>query len=72
MQQDREHLTKDCRSEQKMKNKSIQENLDKEDNEKQEDFVGGSEQVQYNKPLYIVNLKIDILFCINEIIRKEN
>jgi len=38
-----EHLAKNCRSEQKMKNRSIQKESDKEDNNKQESFIEGSE-----------------------------
>ena len=37
------HLAKDCRSEQKMKIRGIQEESDKEDNDKEESFVEGSE-----------------------------
>ena len=37
------YFTKDCRSGQKMKNKSVQEDSDKESNNKQECFVRGSE-----------------------------
>jgi len=37
------HLVRDYRSGQKMKNRSIQEDSDKETNDKQECFVGGSE-----------------------------
>ena len=50
------HLTKNCRSEQKIKNKSIQEETDKKDNDKEKSFVKGLEQTQYNEPLYIINL----------------
>ena len=38
-----EHLAKDCRSGQKMKNRSVQEESDKENNNKQEGFVEGLE-----------------------------
>jgi len=38
-----EYLAKNCRSEQKMKNRSIQKESDKEDNNKQESFIEGSE-----------------------------
>ena len=37
------HFAKDCRSGQKMKNKSIQEDSDKENDNKQECFVRDSE-----------------------------
>ena len=39
------HLAKDCRSEQKMKTRSIQEESDKKDNDNKEDFVKGLEQI---------------------------
>jgi len=38
-----EHLVKDCRTGQKMKNRSVQEDTNEEDNNKQEGFVGGPE-----------------------------
>jgi len=38
-----EYLAKNCRSEQKMKNRSIQKESDKKDNNKQESFIEGSE-----------------------------
>jgi len=34
-----EHLAKDCRTKQKMKKRSMQKDIDKEDNNKQKDFV---------------------------------
>ena len=34
-----EHLAKDCRTKQKMKNRSMQKDIDKEDNNKKKDFV---------------------------------
>jgi len=37
------HLAKDCRSKQKMKNGRIQEDSDKENNNKKEGFVRGLE-----------------------------
>ena len=37
------HLEKDCRIRQKIKNRSIQEDLNEEGKNKQESFVGGSE-----------------------------
>ena len=52
-----EYLIKNCRLEQKMKSRSIHEELgneDKEDNNKGADFVKDSKQVQYDKLLYIV------------------
>ena len=49
------HLSKNCRSEQKMKNRSVQEELDEEDSNKEEGFVKGSEYIWYNKPPYIIN-----------------
>ena len=51
-----EYLAKNCRSEQNIKNRNIQEELDNEDNNKEKGFVGDSEQGQYNKPMYIVIL----------------
>ena len=39
------HITKDCRSEQKIKNWSIQEELDEEKDNKQKDFAKGLKQV---------------------------
>ena len=39
-----------------MKNRSVQEESDKENSNKEENFVGNLEQTWYNKPLYIVNL----------------
>ena len=38
------HLAKDCRTRQKMKNKSVQEDLDNENKNKQVSFVRGLEQ----------------------------
>ena len=49
------HLVKDCRTGQKIKNRSVQEDLDNKNKNKQESFVRGLEQAWYNKPLYIVN-----------------
>ena len=52
------HFVKNCRLGQKIKNRSIQDDLDnedKEDNNKKEDLVRSLEQAQYNEPLYIVN-----------------
>ena len=37
------HLAKDCRIEQKMKNRSVQEESDKETDNKKKSFAGGSE-----------------------------
>ncbi len=56
------HLVKDCKLGQKMKNRSVQGDSNDEDNNKQEGFVRGSDETQYNKPLYILIPKIDILF----------
>ena len=56
-----EYLVKNCRSEQKIKNKSIQKELDNKDSDKEESFVGGLWQVQYDKSLYIINLLINML-----------
>ena len=38
-----EHLAKDCRLGQRIKNRNIQENINRETNDKQESFVRGSE-----------------------------
>ena len=40
----------------------MQKESDEKDDNNKESFVKGSEQAQYNKPLYIVISKIDILF----------
>ena len=51
------HFAKNCRSGQKMKVRSIQDDLDnedKEDNNKEKDFVKGLEQTWYSEPLYII------------------
>ena len=56
------HLAKDCRLRQKIKTRSMQKESDEKDDNNKESFVKGSEQAQYNKPLYIVISKIDILF----------
>jgi len=37
------HLTRDYRTKQKIKNKSVQENSDDKDSDKEESFVGGLE-----------------------------
>ena len=57
---------------QKIKNKSVQEDSDNEDNDKEECFVRGSEQIQYDKLLHIINPLIDMLFLSKEIISKRN
>ena len=64
------HLAKDCKSKQLMKNRRIKE--DNLEDEKEEGFVKGLKQARYDKPLYIINPKIDILFQTKEITRKEN
>ena len=53
-----------------MKNRRNQ--ADNSEEEKEEDFVEGSEQVQYNEPLYIINPKIDTLFQTEIITKKGN
>ena len=53
-----------------MKNRRNQ--ADKSEDEKEEGFVEGLEQVQYNEPLYTINPKIDMSFQTEGIIRKEN
>ena len=55
------HIAKDCRSGQKIKNHSIQEETDNKKNEEQESFGEDSEQAQYKGPLYL-RLRIDMLF----------
>ena len=67
-----EYLAKDCRSGQKMKIRRNQEDSDEEYDNKKKGFVEGLEQAQYNKPLYIMISKIDILFQINKTIKQEN
>ena len=37
------HFTKDCRPRQKIKNRSVQENSDNKDSNKEKSFVGGLE-----------------------------
>ena len=50
-----EHLVKNCKLKQKIKNRSIQEKSDnKKDNDKEADFIEISEQVWYDEPLYII------------------
>ena len=66
------HLVKDYKLGQKIKNRSVQEDSDDEDNNKQESFVRGSEQAQYNKSLYIVIPRINTLFHVNKMIKREN
>ena len=66
------YFTKNCRLEQKMKNRSIQKESDKEDSDKEKSFVGGSEQAWYNEPLYIINLLINMLFYIRETTKRGN
>ena len=63
------YLAKDCRSKQKMKIRKNQEESDesdKEEDDKKKGFVEGLEQAQYNKPLYIVISKINMLFQTKE------
>ena len=48
------HIAKDSRLEQKMKNYSIQDKLDNEENDKQKDFGEGPEQAQYKGPIYLM------------------
>ena len=55
-----------------MKNRSIQEDSDDKDTDKEESFVRGLEQTWYDEPLYIINPLIDISFFNEETIRKEN
>ena len=53
-----------------MKNRRNQ--ADDSEDEKEKGFVKGSEQVQYNEPLYIINPKIDMSFQTKGITKKEN
>ena len=55
-----------------MKNRRIQEDSDKENNNKKEGFIRGLEQAQYDKPLYIVIPKINGLFQTDKITKREN
>ena len=66
------YFTKNCRLEQKMKNRSIQKESDKEDNNKEKCFVGDLEQIWYDKPLYIINLLINMLSYIGETTKRGN
>ena len=50
------HIARDYRTGQKMKNRSVQEESDNEESNKETGFVKGSEQAQYDEPLYIVIL----------------
>ena len=45
------HITKDCRSGQKIKNKSIQEDLDTENEDKEQDFENSPKYAWYKEPL---------------------
>ena len=63
------YITKDCRFKQKMKirrNQKESDKSDKEENDKKKSFVKGSEQAQYNESLYIIILKINMLFQTDE------
>ena len=53
-----------------MKNRSVQEDSDKESDDKQKGFVGGLKQIQYNEPLYIVIPRINMLFQTDKITKK--
>ena len=65
------HLAKECRLGQKIKNRSVQEDLDKED-DKQQGLIRGSKQVWYDRSLYVIIPKIDILFHIDkQLVKKE-
>ena len=64
------HLAKDYKSKQPMKNRRNQ--TDNPEDKKEERFIEGLEQAQYNKPLYIINIKINILFQTKEITKKGN
>ena len=55
-----------------MKNRSIQKELDNKNSNKKEGFIKGLEQAWYNKPLYIINSLINMLFHNEEITKKEN
>ena len=65
-----EHLAKNCKSKQPMKNRRNQ--ADDSEEEKEKGFVKGLEQAQYNEPLYIINPKIDISFQTKGITKKGN
>ena len=66
------YSAKDYKLEQKIKNKSIQKDANKEINNKQEGFFRGLKQIQYDKPLYIIIPKINILFQIKGITKRGN
>ena len=65
------HISKECKSGQKIKNCSIQEETDNKKDNKQEGFKEGFKQTWYKGPLYLM-LKINILFQIKEIIERKN
>ena len=64
------HLAKDCKSKQPMKNRRNQ--ADNSEEEKEEGFVEGLEQVQYDEPLYIINPKINMSLQTKGITKKGN
>ena len=65
------YIVKDCISEQKIKNCSVQDESNNKEDDKQKDFGEGPEQIWYKEPMYLI-LKINILFQINEITKKES
>ena len=65
-----EHIAKDYRLEQKMKNYSIKKSDNKKKNN-QKGFGKGSEQAQYEESLYIM-FRIDMLFQTKEITKRES
>ena len=66
------YLVKNCRLGQRIKNRSIQEKSDEKDSDKEKSFVKGLEQVWYDKPLYIVNSLIDMLFYSKKTTKRRN
>ena len=45
------HIAKDCRIKQKMKNQSVQDDTEIEEEDKEKDFGNSPEQTQYKEPL---------------------
>lgn len=53
-----------------MKNRSVKEDLDSKDSNKEKGFVRGLEQAQYEKPLYTINPLIDLFFYNRKITKR--
>ena len=65
------YIAKNCRSGQMIKNHSIQDELDNEENNKQKDFGEGFKQTQYKELIYLM-LKINMLFQTNKTTKRES